>query len=58
MNIAEEVLSSTYIRKIDLKIVILLTFIGMTHVLCLINGVASANRTVLHGGMEGVAFDL
>lgn len=34
---------------------ILLTFAGMAYVLCLFNGVASASRTVMHGGVEGTA---
>ncbi len=44
-----------YVRKIDPKIVTLLTFVGMAYVLCLFNGIASASRTHMHGGVEGTA---
>lgn len=48
-------LFTLYVRKVDGKLVALLTFVGMAYVLCLFNGIASASRTVMHGGVEGTA---
>jgi hypothetical protein len=45
----------TYVRKVDKKLIILLTIVGMAYVLCLFNGIASASRTAMHGGVEGTA---
>ncbi len=45
----------TYVRKLDSKVVIFATIVGMVYVLCLFNGVASASRSLSHGGVEGTA---
>lgn len=42
-----------YVRKLSLKSIMAATVVGMIFVLALFNGIASASRTVLLGGVEG-----
>jgi len=42
-----------YIRKLSGKAIAVATVVGMIYVLTLFNGIASASRTVLMGGIEG-----